>query len=200
MAEFTAAATSTARQVSFDDEPLILVDADDRIVGHRPKAECHTGDGILHRAFSVFLFDSQGRVLLQQRSAEKPLWPLIWSNSCCSHPRRGEVLDQAVRRRLQEELGIRTEATFLYKFEYHARYRDIGSEHELCSVWVARSDDPLVINPTEVADWAWVEPGDVDLRLAREGERHSPWFKMEWPRIRKDHWSVVESLREAKAR
>ena len=194
MAELTASATRLARRVSFDDEPLILVDSDDRVVGHLSKADCHSGDGILHRAFSVFLFDDDGRVLLQQRSAEKPLWPLVWSNSCCSHPRRGEELDQAVRRRLREELGILADATFLYKFEYHARYRDVGAEHELCSVFVARSADPLVINPTEVADWAFVEPDEVDRRLAEEGERHSPWFKMEWPRIRKDHWAVVENL------
>lgn len=194
MAELIAPATQSARRVSFDDEPLILVDAEDRVVGHLPKAECHTGDGILHRAFSVFLFDDSGRVLLQKRSAEKPLWPLIWSNSCCSHPRRGEELDQAVRRRLEEELGVVADATFLYKFEYHARYRDVGSEHELCYVYVARSGDPLIINPTEIADWAYVEPAEVDRRLAEEAEGHSPWFKMEWPRIRKEHWAVVEGL------
>jgi len=93
-------------KVSFDDEPLILVDEDDNEVGYRSKGECHEGHGILHRAFSIFLFDKRGRVLLQQRAAGKRLWPLHWSNSCCSHPRRGETMDQALHRRLREELGL----------------------------------------------------------------------------------------------
>ena len=194
MTELTAPDIETARQVSFDDEPLILVDSQDREVGHLPKAECHLGDGILHRAFSVFLFDRAGRVLLQQRSSEKPLWPLIWSNSCCSHPRRGEETDDAVRRRLEEELGIHAEPVFLYKFEYHARYRNVGSEHELCWVYAASGDEPLAINPTEVADWMWVDPQEVDLVLQEDGPRYSPWFKMEWPRIRQDHWPAVSAL------
>ena len=87
-------------KVSFDDEPLILVDENDREIGYRSKVDCHTGHGTLHRAFSIFLFDNRGRVLLQQRAAGKPLWPLYWSNSCCSHPRRGESMQQALHRRL----------------------------------------------------------------------------------------------------
>ena len=75
--------------VSFDSEELILVDTQDHELGYCSKAQCHDGDGVLHRAFSLFVFDRRGRVLLQQRSAQKRLWPLYWSNSCCSHPRRG---------------------------------------------------------------------------------------------------------------
>ena len=84
--------TSTAADgdiVSFDNEALIIVDAQDRILGHGTKAELHQGAGTLHRAFSIFLFNDAGDVLLQQRSADKPLWPGYWSNTCCSHPRRG---------------------------------------------------------------------------------------------------------------
>ena len=85
---------STARIVSSEDEALILVDTDDTAIGSMSKAECHDGAGILHRAFSVFLFDEHGRLLLQQRAAGKRLWPLYWSNTCCSHPRQGEAIDE----------------------------------------------------------------------------------------------------------
>ena len=78
--------------VSFDDEPLVLVDSADHDQGFLDKASCHDGDGVLHRAFSVFLFNSKLELLLQQRSGQKRLWPMWWSNSCCSHPRKGETM------------------------------------------------------------------------------------------------------------
>ncbi|MDH3468536.1 MAG: isopentenyl-diphosphate delta-isomerase, partial [Gammaproteobacteria bacterium] len=85
--------------VSFDADDLILVDEHDNEIGHMSKDECHIGDGQLHRAFSLFVFNSEGELLLQQRSKQKHLWPLYWANSCCSHPRHGESMDDAVRRR-----------------------------------------------------------------------------------------------------
>ena len=107
---------STARIVSSEEDALILVDADDAEIGSRSKAECHNGDGVLHRAFSVFLFDNEGRLLLQQRAAGKRLWPLYWSNTCCSHPRRGEQIDEAAGRRLHDELHTSARLEFIYKF------------------------------------------------------------------------------------
>lgn len=171
-------------RVSFDDEPLILVDAEDRVVGYGPKADVHAGDGILHRAFSVFLFDSAGRVLLQQRSAEKPLWPLFWSNACCSHPRRGETLDSAAVRRLAEELGVAADPKHIYSFQYHARYEDAGSEHELCGVYLARSDAPIIVNESEVAAIRWITASGLDAELSERREGYTPWFQMEWARLR----------------
>jgi isopentenyl-diphosphate delta-isomerase len=182
------------QRVSFDDEPLILVDSEDRVVGHLPKAEAHVGDGVLHRAFSVFLFDDQGRVLMQQRAEGKPLWPLIWSNSCCSHPRRGEDVESAVQRRLREELGMESNAVFLYKFEYQARYDETGSEHELCWVFAGHTTDEPQINPTEIADWRWMSAEAVDRELVEQPDRWSPWSKMEWRRLRDEHWPRVEAL------
>ena len=95
------------QKVSFDDEKLILVDEHDNIIGYENKDVCHNGDGLLHRAFSIFLFTSNGELLIQQRSQEKRLWGLFWSNTCCSHPRKGETYEQATMRRLQEELGLK---------------------------------------------------------------------------------------------
>ena len=94
---------SAHRIVSSEAEELILVDGEDNETGYLSKAACHDGDGVLHRAFSLFLFDSAGRLLLQQRAATKRLWPGFWSNSCCSHPRRGESMEVATSRRLRDE-------------------------------------------------------------------------------------------------
>ncbi|MCH9649216.1 MAG: isopentenyl-diphosphate Delta-isomerase [Deltaproteobacteria bacterium] len=199
-------ATGEPTRVSFDDEPLILVDDQDEVIGYLPKAECHQGDGILHRAFSVFLFDSRNRVLLQKRSDSKPLWPLIWSNSCCSHPRRGETLESAVSRRLREELGISCEAEFLYKFQYHARFEAdgelVGSERELCAVFAARlspeteqaDSKGIVVNPTEVADLSWATLEELDARAADLASNLSPWSRMEWKRLRSDLWPQLEQI------
>ena len=100
------AAPTRSEVVSSDDEPLILVDSRDRELGYLDKSACHDGEGRLHRAFSVFIFNPRGDVLLQRRSRSKRLWPSHWSNSCCSHPRKGETMEQAVHRRIRQELGF----------------------------------------------------------------------------------------------
>lgn len=186
--------TGTAAVISFDDEPLILVDSDDNVLGHMPKAEAHRGEGILHRAFSIFLFNSDGDVLMQQRASAKQLWGGFWSNSVCSHPRRGETVAEAAKRRLREEIDIDAELICLYKFEYHASFENAGAEHEMCSVFVACSDAPVAGNPNEIADFAFVSPAELDAELAARPDRYTPWLKMEWPRIRRDHWATTTQL------
>ena len=110
----------TENSESPESELLILVDTHDQETGSLGKAECHDGDGILHRAFSVFLFNDRGELLLQQRSADKRLWPMYWTNTCCSHPRQGESMQVATERRLQQELNTASTLEFIYKFEYQA--------------------------------------------------------------------------------
>jgi len=182
-------------KVSFDDEPLILVDENDNEIGYRSKVDCHLGHGTLHRAFSIFVFDDQGRVLLQQRAAGKPLWPLYWSNSCCSHPRRGESMQQALHRRLYEELGLDAELEFVYKFAYQADFGDVGAEHELCHVYIGASAGGEVrVHPGEIADWRWVPMDEVTRELENRPARYTPWFKMEWTALM-DQWrDRIESL------
>ena len=170
--------------VSSETEPLILVDQDDNEIGVLSKGECHDGDGVLHRAFSIFIFNSAGELLLQQRSADKRLWPLYWSNTCCSHPRPGESVEEATHRRLEQELGMRGNLRYLFKFQYHAPFGDLGSERELCWVYAGTGEDPPKPNANEIADIRWISPAELDREFVTRPETLTPWFAMEWPRVK----------------
>lgn len=164
---------------------LIAVDADDVALAPLDKAAGHRGDGVLHRAFSVFLFDRAGHVLLQRRSVHKPLWPGWWSNSCCSHPRWGETLEQAVPRRVHEELGVPMLGApcWRFRFIYHARYRDVGSELELCHVFTGQLADAPRPDLDEVAEWCWLTPERLQSELSDPDTPFTPWLRLEWPRL-----------------
>jgi isopentenyl-diphosphate Delta-isomerase len=180
--------------VSFDSESLILVDDQDREIGYQDKLSCHRGRGILHRAFSLFIFNDAGELLLQQRSTRKQLWPLYWSNSCCSHPRRGETMEAAITRRAQQELGISTQFQYLYKFTYQAPYEDIGAEHELCWVFVGRSAGSVQVNENEIADWRYISATDLALEMQQTPQHFTPWFKLEWQRLTEDYRDALTAL------
>jgi len=168
-----------------------LVDPQDQAIGTLSKFACHQGDGVLHRAFSLFVFNRSGELLLQQRSAEKPLWPLYWSNSCCSHPRQSESINSAAQRRIREELGFSCDFNYLYKFSYHARYRDLGSERELCHVLAGCSEAPVQANREEVAAWRYISPQQLDQEMQEHPNQFTPWFKMEWQRVSQQHLAQI---------
>jgi isopentenyl-diphosphate delta-isomerase len=175
-----------------DADTLILVDEADREVGYMSKTECHDGGGVLHRAFSLLIFNAAGEVLLQRRAATKRLWPLYWSNSCCSHPRRFESMEVAIQRRLFEELHVRCPLQFLFKFQYQAQWDSNGAENELCSVYIGRTRDRIEADPDEVADLRWVTPGQLQVEMAqRRPGQFTPWFRMEWERLWNDHRPAV---------
>ena len=173
--------------VSNDAEQLILVDELDREVGFKAKTECHLGKGTLHRAFSIFVFNRDNELLLQQRSPSKMLWPNYWSNTCCSHPRRGESMDVAVSRRLTQELGFDCPLEFLYKFKYRAEFGAIGAEHEYCWVYYGRYDGRVDVNVNEIAAWRYIGVEALEDELAAAPDTFTPWFKMEWQHIRANY-------------
>jgi len=172
--------------VSSESELLILVDPDDRETGALSKSACHDGDGVLHRAFSVFLFNSRGELLLQQRGAGKRLWPMFWTNTCCSHPRQGESMEVATERRLRQELGTAAALEFVYKFSYQARFDDRGAENELCSVYLGRLEREAAANATEIAALRFIGAGALNDEIGALAERFTPWFKMEWQRLNEE--------------
>jgi len=178
---------ATNRVVSSEGEELILVDPDDNEVGYLSKALCHNGAGVLHRAFSVFLFDDNGRLLLQQRGEGKRLWPGYWSNSCCSHPRRGESMETATRRRLDDELNIEATLEHVYSFCYTAEYGEAGSENELCHVYLGQVRSDVEPNDSEIASVRFVSANVLDAELAQSPAQFTPWFKQEWRELVLNH-------------
>lgn len=175
-----------------DIDALILVDEADRSLGFLSKALCHEGPGVLHRAFSLLIFNESGELLIQQRAASKRLWPMYWSNSCCSHPRGDETMEAATQRRLYEELGIRCSLHFLFKFQYQAQFDATGAENELCSVYVGRCRQPIQANSEEINDWRWISPEALNREIFTDkGGTFTPWFLLEWTRIWRDHRQAV---------
>ena len=157
-----------------------LVDPDGRPVGACTVAKAHSEPGRLHRAFSVLLFDSKGRTLLQRRSAEKTRFPLRWANACCGHPAPGEALVTAASRRLAEEIGLRSvPLTEIGVYAYRASDPTSGRvEHEydhvlLGTVGAAPAFEP---NPMEVAELRWIAPDELRRALAADPDSYAPWL------------------------
>ncbi len=169
--------------ISDDRDLLILVDSSDEEIGGLDKEACHDGSGKLHRAISVFIFNRNGDLLIQQRDAQKRLWGSAWSNSCCSHPRVGEETDVAASRRVAEELGLETPLSFLFKFEYRASYDELGTEHELCSVYAGQVDCEPIVNTNEIQAWEWVSSVELNRRIEQTPNDFTPWLRIEWARI-----------------
>jgi isopentenyl-diphosphate delta-isomerase len=182
--------------VSSASEALILVDDNDREIGTELKSTCHEGNGILHRAFSIFVFNDSNELLLQQRSDSKPLWPLFWSNTCCSHQRAGETMEIAVTRRLRQELGFECALTYLYKFKYQAQFGDLGAEREYCWVYLGYYDGPVDVNASEIADWRHIDLQSLNRELDQQADHFTPWFKLEWAHIQERYLDAILARQE----
>ncbi|MCB9855529.1 MAG: isopentenyl-diphosphate Delta-isomerase [Phycisphaerales bacterium] len=166
-------------------EHVILVDESDRAIGTSEKLAAHQDGGRLHRAFSIFLFDSANRLLLQQRAACKYHFPLRWSNTCCGHPRPSEQVVDAARRRLREELGISTDLRGAAQLQYRAVDPATGlTEHEFLHVLVGAFDGEPCPSPNEIAAYRWETLDAVEAELASAADQFSPWFPIALRAIR----------------
>lgn len=165
-------------------EEVVLVDEMDREAGVASKLAAHEDGGRLHRAFSVFVFDSAGRVLLQRRAEEKYHFGGLWSNACCGHPRPGEDVREAASRRLWEEMGISPELEPATSFVYEAFDPASGlTEREYDHVFFGRYDGEPVPDPGEAEGWAWSDPEELAADLAERPGGYTPWFPIAAERL-----------------
>jgi isopentenyl-diphosphate delta-isomerase len=166
---------------------IILVDPNDVEIGHGSKLDVHRS-GQLHRAFSVFVFDDDGRLLLQRRAAVKYHSPGLWSNTCCGHPRAGERTIESARRRLREEMGIDCPLTPAFAFTYRAELDRDLIEHEIDHVFVGRRSGDPEPDPSEVGEWKWVEPDDLAEGFRRNPERYTAWLGLALQGLEENGW------------
>jgi isopentenyl-diphosphate delta-isomerase len=165
-------------------EQLILVDAQDRELGAKEKLQAHV-EGVLHRAFSVFVFDAGNRLLLQRRALTKYHSGGLWSNTACGHPRPGETTVEAARRRLREEMGFDCELREAFEFLYRAELDGALVEHEYDHVFVGTHEGEPTPDSSEVEDWRWVTMDELRRCLRVEPQRYSYWLKAV---VEGDHW------------
>lgn len=167
------------------EDLLILVDEADNPIGSEPKLLVHQ-KGSLHRAFSILIYDSSGKMLIQRRALHKYHTPGLWSNACCSHPRPGEELSTATTRRLFEEIGLRCKLDEKFYFIYVADFENGLVEHELDHVFIGVCDDVPFKNPDEVEEFLWITESELleDMRL--NPDKYTPWVKIIMQRHMKD--------------
>lgn len=158
-------------------DPLVLVNEQDNPVGTMEKMEAHE-KGLLHRAFSVLIFNEQGELLLQQRAHNKYHCGGLWTNTCCSHPYPGEEVKDAALRRLKEEMGIECDLQKSFDFIYRAEFDNGLTEHEYDHVFFGVFSGEPVINIDEVADWKYLSPEALKKDLAKNPDHYTPWFKI----------------------
>ena len=165
-----------------EEEKVILVNSNDEPIGLMPKMEAHE-KALLHRAFSVFVINSNNELMLQQRALQKYHSPGLWSNTCCSHQRDGEENIEAGLRRLQEEMGFETPLEYLFNFIYKAPFDNGLTEHELDHVMLGRYEGDPSINPEEVASWKWMDIDLIHSDLINNPADYTVWFAIIFDRF-----------------
>jgi isopentenyl-diphosphate delta-isomerase len=159
------------------EEKVILVDKNDNQVGLMPKLEAHE-KGVLHRAFSIFIFNSKYELLLQKRASSKYHSGGLWTNTCCSHPREGEDILDAANRRLDEEMGITTSLRKVYDFIYKAELDNQLTEHEFDHVFYGVFDNDPILNEDEAEDFKWVDMETLNNDIIKNEDNYTVWFKI----------------------
>lgn len=170
-------------------EKVILVDEHDEETGYMEKIEAHQ-KALLHRAFSVFIFNSRNEMLLQQRNPDKYHSGDLWTNSCCSHPRPGEETAHAASRRLKEEMGFETPLRKIFAFTYKISFDNGLAEHEFDHVFAGYYDGPVTPDQDEVKNYAWRSLAVIEKELAENELQFTEWFRIAFPMIRE--WMIKQ--------
>lgn len=163
-------------------EQVILVDEADNQIGVEEKLKAHR-DGKLHRAFSIFVFNSEGKLLLQQRALSKYHCGGLWANTCCSHPRPGEGTEIAAHRRLREEMGFDCPLKELFSFTYKAKFDNGLTEHEFDHVLIGKFDGTPKANPEEVESWKWVDIDELRNGIRQNPDKYVYWLKASFEKV-----------------
>jgi isopentenyl-diphosphate delta-isomerase len=178
------------------EEEVILVNQENEQIGTMPKMEAHE-KAILHRAFSVFIINDAGEIMLQQRSASKYHSPLLWTNTCCSHQRVGESNIEAGKRRLQEEMGLQAELKELFSFIYKAPFDNGLTEHEFDHVMLGTYNAEPKINADEVEAWKWMSPELIKKDISIHPKEYTAWFKIIFDKFY-EHLFITPEKNESK--
>jgi len=163
-------------------EYILTVDEKDNVIGKGEKIKVHR-EGKLHRAFSIFVFNSKGKLLLQKRAKSKYHSGGLWTNTCCSHQRDGETLEKAVHRRLKEEMGFDCELKEVFTFTYRVKFDDGLSENEYDHVFFGKFDGKPDPNPDEVDDWKWVSLEELRKDIQKNPDDYTYWLKVSIDRV-----------------
>lgn len=164
-------------------EKVVLVNEEDEVIGTEEKLKAHQDGGRLHRAFSIFVFNDEGELMLQKRADEKYHCPDMWTNTCCSHPKPGEEYEEAVHRRIKEEMGFDCPMEESFVFEYKAGFDNGLTEHEMDHVYIGKYNKDPEPNPKEVGDWKWIKPEKLKEDIEENPERYTPWFRIAIGRV-----------------
>ena len=196
-----------AEQIEMMEENCILVDKEDNIIGKDSKVNCHIGEGKLHRAFSVLLFNNSGDLLIQKRAREKITFPSIWANSCCSHPLHIETeLDgiygakAAAKRKMEQELGINPQEIdlddlhYITKMRYKARADEKWIEYEIDYIFVIKCDVDINPNTIEIEDTKYVNPNELESVFQDEDAKIGPWFRLIKENFLDRIWKSLDNL------
>jgi isopentenyl-diphosphate delta-isomerase len=176
------------------EEFVILVDENDNPIGTEEKVKCHLPNGILHRAFTVLIFDKNGRLVLTKRAKEKMLWPNDWDGTVASHPRDSETYVSSGERRMPEELGIQCKLDYLFKFEYHVPYKDVGSENEICGTLIGIVEDSAQFRQIEgeIDEIKWVSAKELLSELKTNPKNYCPWMIIALELLEKSEQPMLE--------
>jgi len=180
------------------EEYLVLVDKYDNPIGSEEKIKCHLPNGKLHRAFTALLFDKSGRLVLTKKAQEKMLWPGDWDGTVASHPREPETYISSGERRMPEELGISCKLDYLFKFEYHVPYKDIGSENEICGTLVGIVNETIQFKVVEgeIDKIKWISANELLSELKNNPKIYCPWMLIALELLDKSEKSMLKKYND----